>query len=80
MAYQASASDIVLGSIIGEHQRLLERIPPPVSDPPVREVTHACPVGSALITPCCGKSPMMLPMTDRITLNPALVTCSMKET
>lgn len=35
---------------------------------------HACPVDSGL-TPCCRKTPFELPHTDRMTADPALVTC-----
>lgn len=38
--------------------------------------THACPRGSDRLTPCCGRSPFDLPSTDRITLEPANVTCA----
>lgn len=41
----------------------------------VGETTHACPADGAAVTPCCGRSPFELPMTDRMTLDPALVTC-----
>lgn len=40
-----------------------------------REVTHACPIGDAVLTPCCNRTPFELPRTDRMTLNPALITC-----
>lgn len=36
---------------------------------------HRCPEGDAGITPCCGRSPMELRHTDRITLHDELVTC-----
>jgi hypothetical protein len=39
-------------------------------------LTHACPrAGSDGIMPCCGELPGGVPVTDRITLDPALVTC-----
>jgi hypothetical protein len=37
--------------------------------------THACPEESHGNTPCCGKSPFALPRTDKLALDPALVTC-----
>jgi hypothetical protein len=39
------------------------------------EITHACPPGDAACTPCCGRTPFELPRTDRLTLDPTLVTC-----
>lgn len=42
---------------------------------PPTEVTHACPPGDAACTPCCGRTPFELPRTDRLTLDPSLVTC-----
>src|SRR5690606_33101707 len=39
------------------------------------EVTHACPVGDSAATPCCERTPFELPGTDRMTLDPRLVTC-----
>jgi hypothetical protein len=42
---------------------------------PSPEVTHACPPEGEGLTPCCGRTPFELPMTDRMTLDPALVTC-----
>jgi hypothetical protein len=42
----------------------------------VAEVTHACPPddGGGLM-PCCGLTPFEVPRTDRMTLDPELVTC-----
>lgn len=40
------------------------------------EVTHRCPLKGEGITPCCGRTPLELPVTDRLTLDDALVTCS----
>jgi hypothetical protein len=40
------------------------------------ETTHACPKRGSGVTPCCGRSPFELPRTDRLTLDPALVTCT----
>ena len=39
------------------------------------EITHHCPPGQQSLTPCCGKTPFELPHTDRMTLDPAMVTC-----
>lgn len=39
-------------------------------------VVHACPPGDEGVTPCCHVPPFELPMTDRMTLDPELVTCS----
>jgi hypothetical protein len=43
---------------------------------PAREVTHACPPPGVYLTPCCQATPFELPRTDRITTDPALVTCA----
>lgn len=40
------------------------------------ETTHACPVGDAAVTACCGRSPFDLPPFDRLTVDESLVTCS----
>ena len=39
------------------------------------ETVHRCPPHGAYVTPCCGKTPFELPRTDRITSDPARVTC-----
>lgn len=39
------------------------------------EITHQCPPDGRGFTPCCGKTPFELPRTDRMTLDPSLVTC-----
>lgn len=40
----------------------------------VTETTHQCPPEGGVM-PCCGLTPFEVPSTDRITLDPALVTC-----
>lgn len=40
------------------------------------EVTHLCPPDGMQTTPCCGETPFDLPRTDRMTLDPSLVTCA----
>lgn len=40
------------------------------------EVTHRCPPTGSGIMPCCGRAPFEVPRTDRMTLDPSLVTCS----
>jgi hypothetical protein len=40
-----------------------------------REITHQCPPDGQYVTPCCGLTPFELPRGDRITEDPALVTC-----
>jgi hypothetical protein len=40
-----------------------------------KEITHRCPPKGVYVTLCCGKNPLELPMTDRLTLDPKLVTC-----
>ena len=48
---------------------------------PVTEVTHFCPhpdfIGALFL--CCGLTPFEVPRTDRMTLDPALVTCHAPE-
>ena len=39
------------------------------------EVTHLCPPDGEFLMPCCGLTPFEASRTDRITLDPALVTC-----
>jgi hypothetical protein len=40
------------------------------------ETTHQCPPdGGGGLMPCCGLTPFEVPRTDRMTLDPALVTC-----
>jgi hypothetical protein len=40
------------------------------------DTTHQCPSDNGGgVMPCCGLSPFEVPRTDRITLDPALVTC-----
>jgi hypothetical protein len=40
------------------------------------EVVHDCPREGESVTRCCGRIPFELPRDDRMTLDPALVTCS----
>jgi hypothetical protein len=41
------------------------------------DVIHQCPQdGDGGLMPCCGLTPFEVPRTDRMTLDPALVTCS----
>ena len=43
----------------------------------VAEVTHQCPPdGGGGLMPCCGLTPFEAPKTDRMTLEPGLVTCA----
>ena len=40
------------------------------------EIIHLCPPdGNGGLMPCCGLTPFEVPRTDRMTLDPALVTC-----
>ncbi len=41
---------------------------------PKAEMVHACPPGGSGLTPCCGRTPFELPLTDRIS-SEAPVTC-----
>jgi hypothetical protein len=47
--------------------RLLHNQPAPV--------VHGCPPDGSGLTPCCRRTPLELPATDRITSNPGNVTC-----
>jgi hypothetical protein len=40
-----------------------------------REVVHACPPRGAGLTPCCWRTPFELLRTDRMSADPAAVTC-----
>lgn len=44
------------------------------------EVVHACPLPGSGVTGCCRRTPFDLPHTDRITLDPTLVTCPERRT
>lgn len=39
------------------------------------EIVHACPPPGSGRTPCCDLPPFELPRTDRLTVDPTLVTC-----
>jgi hypothetical protein len=39
------------------------------------ETTHLCPPDGGGLMPCCGRTPFEVPRTDRMTLDPSLVTC-----
>ncbi len=57
---------------------LAERIrghAPELHQPTWAEIVHACPPEGSGIMPCCGRTPFDAPLTDRMTLDPALVTC-----
>ncbi|MDX2954571.1 hypothetical protein [Streptomyces caniscabiei] len=43
--------------------------------PAETETVHACPPDGSGLTPCCGRTPFELPRTDRMTRDPAAVTC-----
>jgi len=45
----------------------------------VKEITHMCPPDGASLMPCCGRTPFEADDNDRITRQPARVTCG-KET
>jgi hypothetical protein len=40
------------------------------------ETVHACPPGNSSLTPCCGRTPFELTRTDRLTYDPAEITCT----
>jgi len=42
----------------------------------VGSVVHRSPLAGQGITPCCERSPFELPIWDRVTTDPAAVTCS----
>lgn len=39
-------------------------------------IIHACPPQGSGVMPCCGRAPAEVPATDRVTLYPENVTCS----
>jgi hypothetical protein len=39
------------------------------------ETIHQCPPEGEYVMPCCGLTPFEAPRTDRMTLDPSLVTC-----
>jgi len=41
----------------------------------VDSVIHECPPGDEGLTPCCNRTPLQLPGTDRMTVDRSLVTC-----
>lgn len=49
------------------------------NETPEAEVVHGCPPDGSGLTPCCGRTPFELPLTDRIS-SEAPVTCPGKET
>lgn len=46
---------------------------------PAESVVHRSPLADQGITPCCERNPLELPIRDRITTDPAAVTCQPKE-
>ena len=40
------------------------------------EVTHLCPPEGSGVMPCCGRTPLEVPTYHRLTLDPALATCT----
>lgn len=38
--------------------------------------THRCPPRGSGVMPCCGRAPLEVPSTDRVTLEASLVTCT----
>lgn len=49
---------------------------PPGTTDPAGEITHLCPQAGSGVMPCCGRTPLEVPIArHRITLDPALVTC-----
>lgn len=47
----------------------------PVAKSEPDDVVRRCPPEGSGLTPCCGRTPFELPLTDRMTLDPTLVTC-----
>ncbi len=43
------------------------------------DVIHACPPSESGFTPCCDQTPFDLPPGDRMTTDPAFVTCNRPE-
>lgn len=48
----------------------------PAAVSPQPEAVHACPPDGSGLTPCCGRTPFELPRTDRMSTDPAAVTCA----
>lgn len=46
-----------------------------ISLPPAPPI-HGCPPDGSGVTPCCGRTPFELPRTDRMSTDPALITCT----
>lgn len=42
--------------------------------------THACPADGAATMPCCGRTPLEVPMSEGITVDATLVTCAPRDT
>jgi hypothetical protein len=48
----------------------------PAQHEPAIEVVHHCPVNPSGLTPCCRRTPLELPRTDRLTIKTGEVTCA----
>lgn len=46
---------------------------------PRTEVTHGCPRPGEGVTTCCGRIPLALPLDDRLSADPNLVTCTSRD-
>jgi hypothetical protein len=42
----------------------------------VSSTCHECPPRGSSLTPCCGRSPFEIPAYDRLTVDPAYITCT----
>lgn len=56
-------SELIIEKVLAEAEGLMA------------STVHACPRRGSGLTPCCKESPFFLPRTDRMTLDPKLVTC-----
>lgn len=41
----------------------------------LNETVHLCPPDGSGVTPCCGRTPFEIPLTDRVTVDELAVTC-----
>lgn len=48
-------------------------------EPTPREVVHLSPYDGSGVTRCCGRTPLELSRTDRITTDPTAATCTPRE-
>ena len=47
-----------------------------ITSPDTASIVHRCPPAGETRMPCCGRTPFEVPRGDRMTGDPALVTCT----